>query len=155
MQYTTTISESSVYGITAARAAYNASIPATVNDAPNPALLQSDSAYLDFVLQAAIQSWCKQHAPVIVPDVPVVSVNGIPQSITPAQGETQLFRMGMLDSVRAILAHPDTPAEMVIAFDRASVWERTSPSVIAMLSALQQTDAEADAFFVAASQIKL
>ena len=71
MQYTTTINTESEYGITAAREAYNASLPATVKDGetdvPNPALISSDSAYLDFVLTRAIESWCKMYAPVVVP----------------------------------------------------------------------------------------
>jgi hypothetical protein len=92
MIYTTTISESSEYGITAAREAYNASLPKTVKDGdtdvPNPALLAHDTAYLDFVLQSAVQSWCRQYAPVVVPDVPIVSVNGVPQSVPRRQAKT-------------------------------------------------------------------
>ena len=38
---------------------------------------------------------------------------------------------------------------------RATVWGRHSPSVIAMMQLLGKTDADADAFFVAASQIRL
>lgn len=82
-------------------------------------------------------------------------VKGVPQTITPAQGETQLLREGLLDAVTAALASPDTPAEMKIAFARATQWERTSPSVIAMMGMLGKTDADADAFFTAAAQIKL
>jgi hypothetical protein len=83
------------------------------------------------------------------------TVNGVPQSITPAQGETQLLREGLLDAVRGILAHESTPEEMKIAFARASIWERQSPSVLAMMAALKKSDADADAFFTAAAQIKL
>lgn len=79
----------------------------------------------------------------------------VPQQISPGQGELQLLREGLLDDVRAVLADPYTPPEMQIAFARATVWERQSPSVIAMLQMLGKTDAEADAFFTAASQIKL
>jgi hypothetical protein len=109
----------------------------------------------------------------IRPDVPVYDVateqcawvNGewvvsaivkpVPQSITPAQGETQLLREGLLDAVRAILANESTPEEMKIAFARASTWERQSPSVMTMMAALKKTDADADAFFTAAAHIKL
>jgi len=93
MKYVTTIDEASVYGITAARAAYNASLPATVKDGeadvPNPALLASNEAYLDFVLQNAVQSWCRQHAPTApVPEVPPTTVNGVPQQVTRRQAKT-------------------------------------------------------------------
>lgn len=82
-------------------------------------------------------------------------VNGVPQSITPAQGETQLLRENLLDTVRAILAHESTPEEMKIAFARATEWQRQSPIMLAMMGVLKKTDAEADAFFSAAAQIKL
>ena len=87
--------------------------------------------------------------------IPPPAPEGVPQSITPAQGETQLLREGLLDAVRGILAHESTPEEMKIAFARASTWERQSPSVLAMMAALKKTDADADAFFTAAAQIKL
>lgn len=79
----------------------------------------------------------------------------VPQVITPAQGETQLLREGLLDQVRAILADENTPEEMKIAFARATEWQRQSSSVLAMMGVLKKTDAEADAFFSAAAQIKL
>ena len=87
--------------------------------------------------------------------IPAPAPDGVPQSITPAQGETQLLREGLLDAVRSILAHESTPEEMKIAFARASTWERQSPSVLAMMAALKKTDDDADAFFAAAAQIKL
>lgn len=172
MKYATEINDASRYGITAARAAYNASIPAEVQVTPavpatedtpevpavmgpNPDLLTTDEAYLDFVLWRAVQSWCQQYAPVVTAPVPDVTVNGVPQSITPGQGELQLLREGLLGAVTAALANPDTPPEMRIAFARATVWERTSPSVVAMLAMLGKSDTDADAFFTAAAQIKL
>ncbi len=102
MKYVTTIDDASVYGITAAREAYNAAQPAEVevtpasDDAPavmghNPALLTSNEAYLDFVLQNAVQSWCRQYAPTApVPEVPPTTVNGIPQQVTRRQAKTVL-----------------------------------------------------------------
>ena len=84
-----------------------------------------------------------------------VDADGVPQAISPGQGELQLLREGLLDAVRAVLASPATPPEIQIAFNRATEWRRDSPSVIAMLQMLGKTDAEADAFFVAAAQIRL
>lgn len=100
MKYVTTIDDASVYGITAAREAYNAAHPAEVEITPasgdtpagmgpNPALLVSNEAYLDFVLQSAVQSWCRQHAPVApMPEVSTTTVNGVPQSLPRRQGKT-------------------------------------------------------------------
>jgi hypothetical protein len=86
MQYTTTINDESVYGITAAREAYNTSLQ-DVDGKPNPERLERDDAYLDFVLHGAVQSWCKQYAPVVVPEVPATTVNGVPQTVTFRQGK--------------------------------------------------------------------
>lgn len=100
MKYVTTIDEASVYGIDAARAAYNATLPAEVEVTPangdtpavmgqNPALLTTNEAYLDFVLQNAVQSWCRQYAPTApVPEVPPTTVNGVPQQVTRRQAKT-------------------------------------------------------------------
>lgn len=155
MRYIIDLNDASEHGITAAREAFNSSLPATVDDAPNPALLATNADYVAYVLGSAAESWCRQYAPVVVPDVPKADANAVPQSITPAQGETQLLREELLDAVRGILAHESTPEEMKIAFARASEWQRQSPSVLAMMQALGKTDADADAFFAAAAQIKL
>ncbi len=106
MKYVTNIDDASVYGITAAREAYNAQFPAEVEVTPavpptddtpgvpavmgpNPSLLASNEAYLDFVLQSAVQSWCRQHAPVApAPEVPTTTVNGVPQQVTRRQAKT-------------------------------------------------------------------
>lgn len=153
MNYTTTISTASEYGITAARAAYNASLPALVDDAPNPALLASDSAYLDFVLAAAVQSWCRQYAPVVVPEVPVAEVNGVPQVISKKQGRAQLKLDGLLTATEAYIFSLEPDNDLRMAYEDASVWERTDPGIIAMLGMLGKTAADADAFFVAAAKL--
>lgn len=44
---------------------------------------------------------------------------------------------------------------VAIAYRRATAWARTSPSFTCMLQMLGKTDAQADAFFISASQIKL
>ena len=155
MIYTTTISPASVYGITAAREAYNASLPATIKDGdldvPNPALLPHDTAYLDFVLASAVQSWCKQYAQVVVPDVPDTSVTGIPQVISKRQGRAQLKAESMLSAVEGYMASLPVDDTTRMAYEDASEWQRTDPNVVAMMSMLGKNDADADAFFVAAA----
>lgn len=53
-------------GITAAREAYNNSLPATVVDAdgdeiPNPAILDTDEEYVQFVMSKAAESYANQY----------------------------------------------------------------------------------------------
>ncbi len=52
-------------GITAARTAYNATLPQTIlaNDVeePNPALLATDQDYVQFVMDSASQSYANQY----------------------------------------------------------------------------------------------
>ena len=88
MQFITTVDDASVYGITEACLAYNASLPATVDDGggtqiPNPAICVDNYAYLDFVLTTTIQSWCEQYAYTLIPlpapsIVPVTTVEVAP-----------------------------------------------------------------------------
>lgn len=76
MDYSTTINDEAVdFGITAARLDYNASLRQEVLTqvpdeegnlvdvfVPNPELIQTNEAYLDFVLGNVVQSWCQQFA---------------------------------------------------------------------------------------------
>jgi hypothetical protein len=58
--------ESHIAGITAARAAYNASLPATItdedgNEITNPAILDTDEEYVQFVMSKAAESYANQY----------------------------------------------------------------------------------------------
>ena len=60
--------ESSLAGITAARAAYNLTCPAEVDDVanpgtmiPNPSILNTDEQYVQFVMGTAAQSYARQY----------------------------------------------------------------------------------------------
>lgn len=53
-------------GITAAREAYNTTLPATIldengDDIPNPDLLETDAEYVQFVVSKAAESYSKQY----------------------------------------------------------------------------------------------
>lgn len=53
-------------GITAARSAYNAALPATItdaegNDIPNPELLDTDAEYVQFVMSKAAESYASHY----------------------------------------------------------------------------------------------
>jgi hypothetical protein len=60
--------ESSLAGITAARDAYNLTLQAEVDDVanpgtmiPNPAILNTDEQYVQFVMGTAAQSYARQY----------------------------------------------------------------------------------------------
>lgn len=155
MNYTTTINDASVYGITAAREAYNASLPATVNDEPNPALLSSDSAYLDFVLQRAIESWCQMYAPVVVPEVPQVEVNGVPQTVTMRQARLALLgaeKLALVDAAIDGMPEPQKSAAR-IEWEYSNEVQRNNSFVSALGPALGMTEEQIDALFVAADKL--
>lgn len=60
---------SKLAGITAAREKYNESLPATVTEGegeaavevPNPALIATDAAYVQFVMDKAAESYANQY----------------------------------------------------------------------------------------------
>lgn len=156
MNYTTTISDSSTYGITAAREAYNAALPSD-----DPARINSDSAYIDFILERAIQSWCVQYAPVVAPVVPVVQVAGIPQSVPRRQAKT----------VMELTPHPTQGDLWQAALAAAATIEDRAARIVTMnylleslyfeypkvselaVGLLGMTQAQVDQLFVAASKL--
>lgn len=175
MQYVTTINPASVPGITAARAAYNASLPATIDGgqktaegAPimvaNPALLSSDSAYLDFVLRSAVDSWNRQFAPVIAPPVlPPAAVNGVPQEVTRRQGIQALiirkdaagvsYKSKVQPAIDAIV-DPMQRALMQAEWDESQTFQRQRPALIQMATAIGlTTPAQIDDLFVFAATL--
>lgn len=179
MKYVTTIDDASVYGIEAARAAYNAQFPAQVevtpavpptDDAPgvpavmgpNPALLTSNEAYLDFVLQSAVQSWCRQHAPVApAPEVPTTTVNGVPQQVTRRQAKTVMeltpnAEHGNLWAAALAAANgiPDAQARVVtVNYLQESLYFEYDKVVAMAGQLLGMAEEQVAQMFVAASQL--
>lgn len=163
MIYTTTINDESVPGITAAREAYNTSLPQTVKstvdgvetDVPNPDLLPHDSAYLDYVLSNAVASWNRQYAPVIVPVVPPAVVNGVPQEVTMRQAQLALLGAGLLSTVEtAIDAIPgDAGTAAKITWTKSSVVERDNALIGQLAVSLGLTPEQIDALFITAATL--
>jgi hypothetical protein len=57
---------SKLAGITAARNKYNENLPATIldeeqNEIPNPAILETDEEYVQFVMDKAAESYANQY----------------------------------------------------------------------------------------------
>ena len=80
------------------------------------------------------------------------TVNGVPQSITKKQGRAQLKAEGLLTAVEGYIASLPADDDTRMAYEDAGVWVRTDPSVLGMMALLKKSDADADAFFVAADQ---
>ncbi len=80
------------------------------------------------------------------------AVNGVPQSITKKQGRAQLKAEGLLAAVESYIASLPADDDTRMVYEDAGTWVRTDPSVLGMMTLLQKTDADADAFFVAAAQ---
>ena len=82
------------------------------------------------------------------PSAPVVTV---PTSISPAQARLALLGAGLLDRVEAAVAAGSRATQ--IAWEMATVIERSSPTVVALSAALGLTDAQLDALFTTAAGI--
>jgi hypothetical protein len=62
MTFTVTITDpASLAGITAARTAYNASLPPQADGTPSPDTLADDEAYVQFVMATAALSYARQY----------------------------------------------------------------------------------------------
>ena len=80
-------------------------------------------------------------------------INGVPQKVTAFQAKAALLDAGLLPQVESIMAQDSTPALAKLAWATAQVFNRSSPTVAAMASALGLTDAQIDALFVAGAAI--
>jgi hypothetical protein len=77
----------------------------------------------------------------------------IPQSVTAFQAKAALLQSGLLDDVESIMAMPETPRIVTLAWNEALYFERQSPTVSMLAGALGLTSGSIDDLFVAASQI--
>lgn len=160
MLYSTTINDASVYGITAAREAYNETLRALVlndqgQEIDNPNRLKTDAAYLDMILQRAIEGWCKQYAPVVVTPPPPVVVNGVPQEVTMRQAQLALLAAGLLDDVEAAINSipGDAGRAARITWTKSSAVKRDNPLIMQMAAALGKTPQQIDGLFILASTL--
>lgn len=90
---------------------------------------------------------------VFTPPAPPV-VNTVPQKVTAFQAKAALLHADLLDAVEAMMADPATPRIVKLAWVETLHFERTSPTVAAMASSLNLTDAEVDALFVYAAEVQ-
>lgn len=155
-----TIPESHRAGVTAAREAYNATLPATVYETDadgnttqvaNPALIASDEDYLSFVVGRAVDSYQSlATAPTPAPTPDPVVVNGVPQVVSRRQGIQALINTGNYDKVQpAIDAITDaaTKATMQNEWDNSASFERQRTSLIQLATAIGLTTDDLDNLF--------
>jgi len=77
----------------------------------------------------------------------------IPASVTRFQALAVLAAGGYLDTVRTYIATLGEDNITRLAWENATDWERTSPTLNALATMLNLTSAEVDDLFVAASQV--
>lgn len=82
------------------------------------------------------------------------AANNIPQKVTAFQAKAALLHADYLDNVEALMAAPETPRIVKLAWAEALHFERNSPTVAAMAAALGLTDAEIDALFSFAAEVQ-
>ena len=79
--------------------------------------------------------------------------DAIPHAVSPYQARVALYAAGLLSQVEALMADPETPEPARIAWEYATVFERTSPFIASLAPALSLTEEQIDALFLAASQV--
>ena len=77
----------------------------------------------------------------------------IPQTVTRFQARAALYQAGLLDQVETLMNDPETPTLARLAWQDAQSFERQSPTIAAMATALGLTDAQLDDLFIAAAGI--
>lgn len=78
---------------------------------------------------------------------------GPPQVVSRFQARAALHLAGLLDQVEALMADPATDTLARLAWTDAQEFRRTSPTLLAMSSALSLTDAQLDQLFITAAGI--
>jgi len=87
------------------------------------------------------------------PDPYVPPPTPIPSSVTRFQALAVLAAGGYLDTVRTHIATLDQNNVQRLAWENATEWERSSPTLNALATMLGLTDAQVDDLFIAASQV--
>lgn len=81
--------------------------------------------------------------------------NPVPKVVSRAQARIALHGAGLLSQVEALIADPATDPVMVIAYNDAQEFNRNSPTLAALATALGLTDADLDDLFRAAAAVEL
>lgn len=79
---------------------------------------------------------------------------GPPQVVSRFQARAALHLAGLLPQVEALMADPQTDTLARLAWTDAQEFRRTSPTLLAMASALSLTDEQLDQLFITAAGIE-
>lgn len=74
----------------------------------------------------------------------------VPHSVSAYQAQMAMLDAGILADVEIAVRASGVQSD-IIAWERASVWERESPTIAAIASALGMTDEQLDALFIQAA----
>jgi hypothetical protein len=77
----------------------------------------------------------------------------VPQTVSAAQAKIALFNAGLLTQVETIMADPATPVPMVISWNSAYNFDRSSPTLAALATQLGLTSTQLDDLFIAADKV--
>ena len=88
---------------------------------------------------------CAVQAPAVVVSVP--------QVVSRFQARAALHLAGLLETVEAMMAAPETPALAKLAWADAQEFKRNSPTVLSLSASLGLTEAQLDALFTTAAGI--
>jgi hypothetical protein len=77
----------------------------------------------------------------------------VPQIVSRFQAKAALLNAGLLDQVEAMMADPATPTVTRMAWAEVTEFNRQSPTVLSMASALSLTEQQLDDLFIAAAAI--
>lgn len=112
------------------------------------AMIPADERNSDYVNYLAWVTAGNVPEPLSAP--PVV----VPHSVTRFQAMAALDEAGHLDAIEAIIADSATPRLYVLAWRNALTFERDSQTLAALATMLGLTDADLDALFIRAAEIK-
>lgn len=74
--------------------------------------------------------------------------------VTAFQAHAAMARKGYYDSILSIINDPATPFEVKLAFNKAQVFKRLSPTVLMIAQILKLTDVQLDELFALAKTIE-
>ena len=85
---------------------------------------------------------------------PEPNASAVPQVVSAFQAKAALMQAGLYDAINAALTSPEAPPLARLAWETARDFERGSPTVAGIGAQFGLTDAQLDALFTSAAQIK-